>query len=464
MTTAECRTGGVVSDDDLSATLSIGGASSRDWDAIVIGAGPAGALSAVLLARRGLATLLIDARQFPRYKVCGACLNPRSVAVLKSVGLHHVLANAAPLDRFHIGVAGRHVALPLPGSVVLSRDQFDAELVSAAIDAGAEFLPGCRARVLRHAVDCPSAAPHSADVPSEAESGGRSEIDRQTAGAAARVTALSTNDRFRDVQLQAGSESQTVRGAVVLACDGLSHSSLSELDGFNSRVSSKSRIGVGSVLPESDGFDSGTIHMAVGSGGYVGLVQLEDRRLNLAAALDPVLVRKSNGISAALQRILESAGFPELAGLGEAEIHGTPALTRHTQPLAAHRLILLGDAAGYVEPFTGEGIAWALALAQHTPAIVTAAGRYWDTSVEQCWRHIWQDEVGRHQFWCRRLAALMRRPALLRWLAAVLSRYPQLAEPVVRKLNRVPVSMTDSWASELNPAVGNAEVADGGPR
>ena len=57
------------------------------WDAIVIGAGPAGALSATLLARQGLSVLLVERRAFPRRKVCGGCLNARALASLDRAGL-----------------------------------------------------------------------------------------------------------------------------------------------------------------------------------------------------------------------------------------------------------------------------------------------------------------------------------------------------------------------------------------
>ncbi|HSG47467.1 MAG TPA: FAD-dependent monooxygenase, partial [Longimicrobiales bacterium] len=61
------------------------------WDAVVVGAGPAGALTAALAARRGLATLLVERSAFPRWKVCGACLNPAGVAVLRWAGLDGIL-------------------------------------------------------------------------------------------------------------------------------------------------------------------------------------------------------------------------------------------------------------------------------------------------------------------------------------------------------------------------------------
>src|SRR4051812_5069596 len=55
----------------------------RLWDLIVIGAGPAGAISAMLAARSGFATLLVDRKRFPRAKVCGGCLNASAVGILQ---------------------------------------------------------------------------------------------------------------------------------------------------------------------------------------------------------------------------------------------------------------------------------------------------------------------------------------------------------------------------------------------
>ena len=70
-------------------------ATRLDWDAIVIGAGPAGALAARQIALQGLHTLLIDGKHFPRAKVCGGYLNSRALQALREVGLGHV-ANRSP--------------------------------------------------------------------------------------------------------------------------------------------------------------------------------------------------------------------------------------------------------------------------------------------------------------------------------------------------------------------------------
>src|SRR5262249_23647918 len=58
----------------LAATLDLMTTSERRWDAVVVGAGPAGALAARELARLGAAVLLVDRATFPRWKVCGCCL------------------------------------------------------------------------------------------------------------------------------------------------------------------------------------------------------------------------------------------------------------------------------------------------------------------------------------------------------------------------------------------------------
>ncbi len=101
--------------------------------------------------------------------------------------------------------------------------------------------------------------------------------------------------------------------------------------------------------------------MACGRRGYLGLVRLEDGRLNLAAALDPCWMRVCGGPGPAAARLLAEVGWPPVPNLAEQNWRGTPALTRQARRRAAERLFLIGDAAGYIEPFTGEGMAWALA-------------------------------------------------------------------------------------------------------
>ena len=78
----------------LDPTLSPEAAARRLWDVAVVGAGPAGSLAARELARRGAAVLLIDRARFPRYKVCGGCLNPRAIRQLEKAGLGNLTRSA----------------------------------------------------------------------------------------------------------------------------------------------------------------------------------------------------------------------------------------------------------------------------------------------------------------------------------------------------------------------------------
>ena len=131
----------------IAASIEAAEARERCWDALVIGAGPAGALAARQLAAVGLRTLLVDRKTFPRSKVCGGC--PRAVATLQAAGLNGLLSahGAAPIERFVLRSEGREVSLQLSGGAALSREVFDAALVRAAIAAGAHFLPETRATV-----------------------------------------------------------------------------------------------------------------------------------------------------------------------------------------------------------------------------------------------------------------------------------------------------------------------------
>ncbi len=396
----------------IERTLNAEAAASREWDVVVIGAGPAGALAAILLARNGLSTLLIERKSFPRYKICGACLNPQSLAILRNVQLEHTAASAVALSGFHLQSRGKTLHLDLPGSVSISRERFDAELVGAAIGAGVSFLCECSAKVL------PSTSDDSLKL----------------LPAPCREIEIKRDD----------SAPQVVRAAAVVAADGLSHSCVAGLDGFLPTVEAASRIGAGAVASEAPSFyQPGRIYMSVGHGGYVGLVRLEDHRLNIAAALDAKHVRDCGSLAEAARRIVASAGFPEFEALSRdfaSNWHGTPALTRSTYPLAAPRLFVIGDAAGYVEPFTGEGIAWALASAQSVAPLVQCASQRWDSLLEHTWQSDWMQAVGRHQLWCRRLARLLRHPAAVTTVTRIVSACPWLAGPVMRTLNQVPKS------------------------
>src|SRR6476469_6285083 len=67
-------------------------------DVVIVGAGPAGALAAAILARRGLTVRLFDRARFPRHKLCGDTLNPGALDVLRRhFSLDTLVSQSAPI-------------------------------------------------------------------------------------------------------------------------------------------------------------------------------------------------------------------------------------------------------------------------------------------------------------------------------------------------------------------------------
>ncbi|PTT93750.1 NAD-binding protein, partial [Pseudomonas sp. HMWF031] len=199
-----------------------------------------------------------------------------------------------------------------------------------------------------------------------------------------------------------------------------------------------SRVGAGCVLPSSaQDYASNVIHMALGNGGYVGLVRREDGALNLAAAFDRSCVAAAGGAAGAARSVLESAGFDLPSGLMAGQWQLTPALTRRPPAVAGSRCLLIGDAAGYVEPFTGEGMAWALTAGAAAAPVVVEGLAHWSPELERRWLQTLESLVVRRQRVCRTLATVLQRPLLTSGLFSLCRAWPGLPERIVRRVNRV---------------------------
>jgi flavin-dependent dehydrogenase len=378
---------------------------ASEWDAVVIGAGPAGALAARQLAQAGFHTLLVDKKRFPRAKVCGACLNGRALWALSTAGLSHVVQHhqALALRRLVVHAGQRHLQIPLPEGCALGREQFDAALVEEAQQCGVTFQDDTTATI----------------VPV----GQRSAVRL--------VNAL--RDR----------REQTLSARLVIAADGLQHSCLTSDASFRSEVAADSPIGLGTTIADHEyPLEEGDVQMAVGRDGYVGIVRLAGGRLNLAAAVSPICLRRqSAGAQAAA--ILRDAGVGVPQTLESAAWHGTVPLTRTTRRVADWGLLLLGDATGYVEPFSGEGIAWALcsALLAAPLAREFLIGELSADGLSARWSSVHAEHIRQRQRWCRRLAWLLKSPARIQWAGMLVRLMPQLAQAVVREINSPLVSV-----------------------
>src|SRR5438874_3093335 len=122
---------------------------ARDrFDALVVGAGPAGSIAALVLARGGARVALVDKATFPRDKACGDLVGPRGVQLLRDLALD-VPDDTRVSDMLVVGPTGNRVRLPAPPGrtypgygIAVQRARFDATLQRAAIAAGAEFFDG----------------------------------------------------------------------------------------------------------------------------------------------------------------------------------------------------------------------------------------------------------------------------------------------------------------------------------
>lgn len=352
----------------IPATLAPREAASRPWDVVIAGAGIAGSMTARQVALAGARVLLVDRAAFPRDKVCGCCLNGSAVSSLRHAGLGRMLdaLGPRPVHRFDVSAHGSSASLELAGGLAVSRTALDAALVLEAVRAGAHFIPGCAA----------SLGPRD----------GRGCI----------------------VSLRSAHQSADTRASAAVAADGLGGRFLDAIPQFREHTAPRSRFGAATAIPAS-GFDDDAIAMTCGPGGYVGIVRLENGLLKVAAAFDPAFVRGHGGPGPAAAALLANAGRHVPPGLSGARWKGTPALTRRRKRVQVGRAFALGDAAGYIEPFTGEGMAWAItsALAAAPCILRAAAGDH-----RAQWPQLHRSLVRRRQAGCRIIASVLRSPSL----------------------------------------------------
>ncbi len=357
------------------------------WDAVVVGAGPAGCVAAASLAQGGASVLLVERARLPRDKVCGCCVGAPGVAALQVMGVVPEMERmgARTFASIHLLCADRRAVLGVAPGLALSRQRLDEVLCAYAVNAGAHLRDGTSATV--------TPTTHHA-----------------------RVTLSS----------QAGEEHIAARSVVI--ADGLGGSSLRDHPGFGWKVRAHSRMGVGAVIDTGVvPLAPGQVHMHVGANGYVGMVRIEGAKVDVAASLDPVALREG-GPGAAVATILASCGV-ESGWAASVRWHGTPLLTRRRNRVALGGVFVVGDAAGYVEPLTGEGMTWAVrggaAVSACTQAFLSG-----DPSASARWEAEFRRTIRSRQVACRALSWLVRRPLLVRAGVALAAGVPAVSRVV----------------------------------
>jgi flavin-dependent dehydrogenase len=180
----------------------------------------------------------------------------------------------------------------------------------------------------------------------------------------------------------------------------------------------------------------GSLHMAYGSAGYVGVTAIERGRFAIAAAIDPHALAAAESPGRLVQEIMQASGSTLTTDWENLQWHGTPRLTRRTTPIASHRCLLIGDAAAYVEPFTGEGIGWAMQSGALAASLLAGSLGQWDHMIESRWKRLFDQAIGDRHTFCRTLSRCIRVKAFRQLVVWGLRRAPCLGGPVVRILDR----------------------------
>ena len=275
-------------------------------DVVIVGAAPAGSLAALVLARAGHHVALLDRAAFPRAKVCGNCINPSAWNIWQQLGLTDSYA-ALPhqeLTGFAVHCEGREIydydfRSPQRGPRAIARDVLDDWLRHEAQKAGAEFFP--------------------------------------------ETTVTGVDARNGNVQTTRGEFS----GRLVFGADGR-NSLVARQSGLMPPPRRCHRIAWQTSIPAPASLDD-RVHMHLFEEGYFGFCRYSPTHAVISMVLDS---RRTQDPLLLVRRYLPR--FEQQDWLRMNPITRAPA-----RP-GTDRVWLLGDAARVVEPFTGEGITFAL--------------------------------------------------------------------------------------------------------
>ncbi len=357
-----------------------------DYDTIIVGGGPAGASCAALCAAAGLRVLILERAVFPRDKVCGDCLNPDAWPTLARLGVEAAV-RALPHTMLRTvefaGLRGAPIRLPLPdharGEIAVKRSVLDALLLQNAATRGADVRQGQAVSRVQRTAD--GYAVHTADA-----------TDPVTA-------------RF------------------LVAADGR-NSLTARLTGLldDRRRPATDRVGLQTHVPCPADFGP-RVQMRWFARGYGGLCPVGGGELNISLAGPPATLDS-----------LKSWARGEFDLAADHPWRTIAPLDREPAPQAAvaqgnSGIFLVGDAARVVEPFTGEGIYYALRSGELAAEAIVAAVQG-KRSAAQATANYCQTHTAMYQgrLWVNRLArAAGRNPRvaslaleLLRWQPSLL--------------------------------------------
>jgi flavin-dependent dehydrogenase len=295
------------------------------FDVAIVGGGPAGSSCAAFCALAGLRTLVLEREKFPREKVCGDCLNPSCWPVLERLDLaqpvrdlpHSKLASVE-----FIAINGWKVVVDLPTrewcELSLKRSLFDDLLLRRACELGAQVRQGTTVTAL-NCSHGPVARP-GRDAPQQRGYSGDWRIE------------TATGERF---------SARTLVGA-----DGR-NSTVARLCNLLPRPA-RERVALQAHIPLPRNFGRRVVLQFLPEG-YSGQAPVNETELNLCLVGTPPTISRLRRWAERYFEITSDQPWRTI----------TP-LTRSPVSCAHENLFFLGDAARVVEPFTGEGIYYAI--------------------------------------------------------------------------------------------------------
>jgi flavin-dependent dehydrogenase len=306
-------------------------------DVLIAGAGPAGSVAGWVLARAGARVLLVDRDPFPRPKLCGDTLNPGAIALLESLGLGAGPWHQGPaLSGMLVSGPQASVRALYPAGLVgrsILRSDLDAWLLERAIGAGARFESGWTVR---------------------------EPLVEQSAHGPRGVRGVAMTRPG-----QAGP--MRVPASITLAADGR-RSALARALGLSRHPSAPRRWAFGTYASGVAGVsDVGEMHVRPGY--YLGIAPVAADRANICVVTGPrpegrtpmAVIRQAIARDARLSARFEAAEF-------ECAVRVLGPLAVDVRGAGTEGLLLAGDAAGFIDPMTGDGLRLAItgaALAAH---------------------------------------------------------------------------------------------------
>ncbi|MEE8447431.1 MAG: NAD(P)/FAD-dependent oxidoreductase [Gemmatimonadota bacterium] len=380
-------------------------AANRHPDALIVGAGPAGSSLAWRLASAGARVLLIDATAFPRSKPCGDALSPGATPFLREMGVVRSLRDAgahslrgwriqAPSGRWFEG----RFAAPRAGvprlAFAVPRSELDALLLDAALRAGVHFLPSARAFDLVTAED------------------GR---------------ALGVRVRLGD------GSARELRARLVVGADGLRSVVARRLGGV--RRGDRARLAIVGRF-EGTRVDGRLGVMHVSGEGCLGMAPLGGGRCNITVVVPMAAAGRvsTNRWGFYRERLRRYSVWEKVSdGKLSERLQITGPFEVSPRRVVGPGALLVGDAAGYFDPFTGQGIYRALYTAQLAARAVLGALER--PAEESAWLARYEEQLRRllrPGRWAQRLVdAVVSRPPLLDATARLMASYPGLADLLV---------------------------------